>query len=663
MRENIDHRTKYGSGNPFQTSLRKDSLAASIAPPATAENILPRESGSSKPKKSKKSGSKSDPVDENIVKGVERLLKLHYLRSRDYNTAMEILYGNNSPSNKELNFDLSGPGEVLTQKGLENLTGKIGFEDTLQYVCIPKITVEEPSSKEKTRVPRPTKPLSDGAGRSDLVHIFGKLREKHVETILRVIVDDSEYPSHSDEAIEKALKGMGVEVWKWNKPDLCTEVILNAAPKAREVHLSWSGNNAVLGGWSEAGGLPTLPALKVIHLHPQQGLESVLRMKRNINESENRMKRLCPNVKVVRPDRPDNRKRRNGKITTRVEETKEHGIRHEWIECMRSFRTLLFDAERSCPKINENIEQIKVAIIDDGVDMKDLYQHQFIGGKSFCIRSEDEGLIDSYYSSRTGHGTIMAKNIHFMCPEARFFVLRLKDCQSEDETRLNITARSAAKAICEAIRQKVQTISMAWTIDPPKDEKERRDLDSAVVEAANANILMFCSARDKGADSALTYPSKATTKIFTIGAANSSGASLDYVGNPTKLSYTFPGHKVKVDDGPNPSKTTPQTADGSSVATSLAAGLAALILYCVQVRIFLAKDSEKQRAREDYRKVKQHDGMEKAFGTIDTTQQSGHTFLKVWEVFGRQVEQRDQRPNETLELVVEVGPRLCGRIY
>lgn len=203
---------------------------------------------------------------------------------------------------------------------------------------------------------------------------------------------------------------------------------------------------------------------------------------------------------------------------------------------------------------------------------------------------------------------------------------------------------------------------MSWTIDPPKDPKESQGLDSAVAEAANANILMFCSARDKGANSTSTYPSKATNRIFTIGAANSSGASLDYIGNPAELSYTFPGDKVEVDDGP--AKTASHTVDGSSVATALAAGLAALILYCVQVRIFLTKDSEKQRVREYYKKVKEFEGMKKAFSAIDTTEESGHKFLKVWEVFGKQIEQKEQaRAEEYLGLVAEVGTRLCSKIY
>ncbi|KAL9566297.1 hypothetical protein ACKAV7_009656 [Fusarium commune] len=670
MRDSIqvDHRTKYGGSIPIQASVPMASPAPSIVPDAADDKKIPRDYGACKSKKSKKGSSKSDPVDETIVKGVERLLKLHYLRSRDCTDAMEILYGKNAPTDKELSFDLYGmihPDESLTQKGLTNLLRNIKFEDTLQYVWIPKITVEEPQqSKSRTSTRKQVKPVPDRAGRWDLVHIFDQLRKKGVETVLRVFVQDSDpdYLSHSDEAIEKALGGMGVEVWDWNKTDLCTEVIVNAAPKIREVHLYWSGNNAVLRGWSEAGGLAKLRELGLVKLHIQQGLETSARTEDNVNEFQNRMKLLCPNVEVEL-EWPNMHRRRTDKTPARAEEVAEHTTKHEWIQCMTDFKRLIFEAEANYPmapgtKVSENIEPIQVAIIDDGVDMKDLDYH-FTGGRSFCVRSEHRGLLDPYYMSRTGHGTIMAKNIHLMCPHASLFILRLEDTPSEDGTKLNITARSAAKAIRAAIVQGVQIISMSWTIDPPKDDRERQDLENAIVEAANANILMFCSARDKGAHNTPTYPSKATGKIFTIGAANSSGASVDYVGNASELSYIFPGDKVEVDSG----RTPPEIVDGSSVATALAAGLAALILYCIQVRIFLAKDS-KQKAREAYRKVKQYEGMVKAFDAIETTKESNHKFLKVWEVFGNCVEQKDQKPQgEWLQLVADVGTRLCVKIY
>ncbi|RBA15540.1 hypothetical protein FPRO05_12614 [Fusarium proliferatum] len=672
MRDSIqdDHRTKYEGGITAQASVPTAPRAPSIA--GATKNESTGESGTSKSKKSKKSSSKSDPVDEVIVKRIERLLKLHYLRSRDCTDAMEILYGKNTPSDKELSFDLSGmtyPDETLTQLGLTNLLRNIKLEDTLQYVWIPRITVEEPQqSRSRTSMRKHIKPVPDGAGRSDLIHIFNQLRGKGIETVLRVFVQDSSpnCPSHSDEAIEKALQGMGVEVWDWNKTDLCTEVIFNAAPKAREVHLYWSGNNAVLRGWSEAGGLPKLPELGLVKLHIQEGLETSARTQDNVNRFLNRMKILCPNVEVEL-EWPNTHQRRTDKNAARAEEVAEQNTKHEWIQCMKDFKRLVFEAEANYPmppgtKIREMLEPIQIAIIDDGVDMKDLDYH-FTGGRSYCVRSEHRGLLDPYYMSRTGHGTIMAKKIHLMCPHASLFILRLEDIPSEDGTKLNITARSAAKAIRAAIIQGVQIISMSWTIDPPNDDGERQDLENAVIEAANANILMFCSARDKGAHNAPTYPSKATGKIFTIGAANSSGASVDYVGNTSELSYTLPGDKVEVDNGPT-RRTAPEIVDGSSVATALAAGLAALILYCIQVRIFLAKDSEKQKAREAYRKVKHHEGMVKAFDAIETTKESNHKFLKVWEVFGKCVEQKDHKPlEERLQLIADVGARLCVKIY
>lgn len=171
----------------------------------------------------------------------------------------------------ELYFDLSGHANI-TQTGLENLLSKLKFEDILQYVAIPKLSVEvnvnAANSKRARGSGRSSK--QDGDGRRDLCYIFDRLRKKGVKTVLKVIIDDSTMPAHSDEAIEDALKFMDVEIWDWKRTDLCSEVIYRVASKAREVHLYWSGNNAVLRGWSEEGGLKRLSQLKTVHLHIQQ---------------------------------------------------------------------------------------------------------------------------------------------------------------------------------------------------------------------------------------------------------------------------------------------------------------------------------------------------------------------------------------------------------
>lgn len=213
-----------------------------------------------------------------------------------------------------------------------------------------------------------------------------------------------------------------------------------------------------------------------------------------------------------------------------------------------------------------------------------------------------------------------------------------------------------------AVRKKVHIISMSWTIDPPEDEEERRLLDLAIGTAASENILLFCSASDKGAKSSETYPSKATKKIFTIGAATSSGMADPWVGNLGNINFTFPGTKVEM-DGPRTDDSSSREVSGSSIATALAAGLAGLVLYCVQVRLLLATDHEKQKARRDFQLLKQHDFMMKALKDIGTTEESNHKFIEVWEVFGKKVEEKERYDQERwLDLIAEVGMILCRKI-
>lgn len=193
--------------------------------------------------------------------------------------------------------------------------------------------------------------------------------------------------------------------------------------------------------------------------------------------------------------------------------------------------------------------------------------------------------------------------------------------------------------------KKVHIISMSWTIDPPKDEDERRALEYAITKAAGADILMFCSASDQGAKHTATYPSKATLKVFTIGAATASGTVDSWVGNINNISLTFPGTKVELNGGATGAASKEVT--GSSVATALAAGLAALILSCVQVRILLAADpAEQQRARRDFQSPRKHEGMMRAFKDIGTTEESNHEFIAVGKVFEKRVEEKERVDQE-----------------
>lgn len=341
---------------------------------------------------------------------------------------------------------------------------------------------------------------------------------------------------------------------------------------------------------------------------------------------------------------------------------------------MKRFRGILFNVEQLLtsehpPLASSLIEEpIKVALIDDGVDFMEL-DYPLAGGRTFCPRDEANHLNHPYYASATGHGTVMAKLINLMCPRAQLYVFRLEDHPSEGVRQIN--AKSAAQAIMAAVRRGVDIISMSWTLEPPDDEDVKTELEKAIQEADKANILMFCSALDQGAKTADTYPSKVTQRIFTIGAAGPQGETVSFVGNPEKVDFTFPGDKVEIMDGGD-SKTTSSSATGgdlakkpvtgSSVATALAAGFAALVLYCVQIRLLrVQSEKDKAQVRQYFSALKNYEQMKKAFQkTIGTSPESKYKFITVWELFGKAVEQRDRSdPEQLVDLVAGVGMKLC----
>lgn len=194
---------------------------------------------------------------------------------------------------------------------------------------------------------------------------------------------------------------------------------------------------------------------------------------------------------------------------------------------------------------------------------------------------------------------------------------------------------------------------MSWTIDVPKDE-ETADLmllEAAINRAVTEKIPMFCSARDMGADNPNTYPSKFSERIFRIGGANIYGHANDAVGSKDNVHYTFPGNLVATEALAPDATLTKNFFTGSSVATALAAGLAALIIYCAQVRVAASKDDERrEEAVRCLNKLKTQEGMKKALDIIS----KGGKYLQVWDIF----DQTSKRDLTALQSVVNIAMRL-----
>ncbi|PHH90671.1 hypothetical protein CDD83_2965 [Cordyceps sp. RAO-2017] len=91
-----------------------------------------------------------------------------------------------------------------------------------------------------------------------VINVFQELRDQNVERILKVIIRDNSHKPCTDEIIESCLSGFDVRYLDWNKPDLCPDVVLAAAPNVVELTLYSSGNTAVLPAWAASNGLCNL---------------------------------------------------------------------------------------------------------------------------------------------------------------------------------------------------------------------------------------------------------------------------------------------------------------------------------------------------------------------------------------------------------------------
>lgn len=207
---------------------------------------------------------------------------------------------------------------------------------------------------------------------------------------------------------------------------------------------------------------------------------------------------------------------------------------------------------------------------------------------------------------------------------------------------------------------------MSWTTKQPGNNEEKEKFDAAVRRAISSGILLFCSAGDKGAHLDSDYPMASNSnKIFKIGAAKANGNAWDWVGDIHSLDFIIPGHEVQERASGDNLLQNFQAQTGSSVATALGVGLAALIIYCVQLAAMHTQMSQPAEAAvtavttTDLADVKKHENMKAAFENIGTSKDSQNKFIEVWKLFEKAA--KDIKPldkEKRLEKVADLARNL-----
>ena len=118
-----------------------------------------------------------------------------------------------------------------------------------------------------------------------------------------------------------------------------------------------------------------------------------------------------------------------------------------WLECMDLFvQQVVVNYQSSRVERGKGRgEEVRVALIDDGIDGADQILHKNIDcGVSFCGRRGD--LSNTFYVASGGHGTLMATLIRRICPEVKLYVAKLDEYAGPSGGK-QITADSAANVI------------------------------------------------------------------------------------------------------------------------------------------------------------------------------------------------------------------------
>lgn len=120
---------------------------------------------------------------------------------------------------------------------------------------------------------------------------------------------------------------------------------------------------------------------------------------------------------------------------------------HRWVQCMEEFASYFRQIKGIYDRMGDtSLNPVTVALIDDGADNG----HPELRGNNFAGKSfdpyNDGWRVSPFWVSASGHGTLMARLIHRICPSAMIHIIKLKTVKTANSGKLQIDPRSAIQA-------------------------------------------------------------------------------------------------------------------------------------------------------------------------------------------------------------------------
>ncbi|KAF2240327.1 subtilisin-like protein, partial [Trematosphaeria pertusa] len=220
---------------------------------------------------------------------------------------------------------------------------------------------------------------------------------------------------------------------------------------------------------------------------------------------------------------------------------------------------------------------VKVAILDTGIAKAGAPPESPLSLKGRHIKFGK--IVDKSlpaHEDLDGHGTHAAGLIFTVCPYADVYVYRVLRGGDEE----TISQKFVTEALADAIKKKVDIVSMSFGWEEDSDE----DLRTIIERAKMSNILLFAAASNDGKRTrgGMAFPARAD-EVIAIDAADGHGNPSKFNPPPgDKQRFTALGEAVNsaypVDLAEDWEEPGWKRMSGTSCATPIAAGIAGLIL-------------------------------------------------------------------------------------
>ncbi|CAG9981145.1 unnamed protein product, partial [Clonostachys byssicola] len=466
------------------------------------------------------------------------------------------------------------------------------FESVLKYAAFPNLRTP---SCPNNALPLKSKHLDH----KEIQDVYEWLRRRNVTKVMEVSVPDRLDDPHSDDVVAECINGWDTRILKWKKLDLYLGNLYKGdEDKLEELELYSSGNRSVHDQWYQQlerfkKDVMSDARVELVKKELEDRLAQV--KERLVEKKKKRSEEQQEKPSEEQDDDPDDQPFTLDSCLWDSNLSYAVPTNLEDIAVQTAWPTLdaFTQAFKSYPGSNK-ARKTKVAIIDSGVVVygglseinssssaspgQDL-AHRIVDGVSLVSSGNSE---EPFWHATDPHGTQMAKLISSINPLCELYVIKVTETRTAGVSANNVAASTNAhhhQAIEWAREKKVDIISLSLVVYQDSDQNLAHQINLAKDE----DIVILSSTADGGMRKENTTTSadkSAHIEVINIGASDWNGNLLNE-SQKAGYDYCMVGQNVPV--GLVPFLKSREVVTGSSVATALAAGLAALIVACCRI--------------------------------------------------------------------------------